>query len=107
MKNGDKYKTEGKRCFEFKKFCDRHNCLSCPLGDKTLCSFAWLELEAETSKDMISDLIEKASNVTIQNKKANEVRIEMMTNILSNRDEIQKIWQAQDLETADKKQREV
>jgi hypothetical protein len=92
MLNKDKYKTEGKRCFEFQKYCDNHNCFSCPLGDKKHCTFAWLELKVVTSDDMISDLIENVLGEDILSDK------ELGKKLLLHRDEIQKIWKEQDKE---------
>ena len=107
MKNGEKFKSYDERERAFSKFCT--NCEKCKLnkirwkkfGAIRACAFAWLDLEAEkpkSSKDMISDLIEEVSNVIIGNEKANRLRIEMMTKLLSHRDKIQQIWQAQDKE---------
>lgn len=110
MRNKNKYKTYKQRNEAFEAFCRSHNCSECPLGDMNHCTFAWLELEAEplkTSEKLISDLIEETSGVIIGDENANRVRNVMMTKLLSHREEIQEIWQAQDKETTDKKQREV
>lgn len=101
MKNKEKYQTLDELNEAFDAFCRRHIvCQRCPLGGKSHCTFAWLELEAKTSisEDMISDLIIEVSNIKIRNKDADRLRIEMCTKLLSRRDKIQEIWQAQDKE---------
>lgn len=110
MRNKNKFKTLKQRNEAFDAFCRMRNCLDCPLVEEPHCTFSWLELEAETlktSEKMISDLIEETSGVIIGDEEANRLRKVMMTKLLSHREEIQEIWQAQDKETTDKKQREV
>ena len=106
MRNKNKYKTYKQRNEAFEAFCERHKCSNCPLGDMNHCTFAWLELDAEipkTSKDMISELIEEVSCIEIGNEKANRIRIEMATKLLSHREKIHQIWQTQDNEATDEK----
>lgn len=103
MLNKDKYKTLKEKSEAFSTFCRNYKfCSSCPISDKTgSCPFIWLESEEsipKTSKDMISDLIENVSGIEIMDEESNEARIEMLTKLLSHRNEIQQIWQKQDKE---------
>lgn len=104
MKNKDKYQTLKERNIAFDSFCKNHkNCGCCPLIDIAHCTFAWLEMETKTSKDMISDLITEVTGIEIMNRAADMVRIEMCTKLLSHREEIQQIWQTQDMEKQNEK----
>lgn len=104
MKNKEKFQTLEEMEEAFSSFCRRKDgCHTCPLVETNHCSFAWLELEAETSKDMISDLIEKVPGLIIGEEEANRLRIEMLTKLLSHREVILEIWKAQDKETTDEK----
>lgn len=104
MLNKDMF-TPKERDDAFNAMCSIHNCVTCPLsgtkdkqGGLLSCYFAWLDMEYKTSKEMISDLIEEVSGIEIGNKDAKRARIEMLTKLLSHRDRIQQIWQAQDKE---------
>lgn len=96
MKNKYKFKTPKERGDAFSSFCKSNNyCSSCPIqtqGKGTYCFFQWLELDVKTSENMISDLIEKVCGEDILSRK------ELVKKLLPHRDEIQKIWQAQDNE---------
>ena len=93
MKNKYKLKTQEERNEAFNTFCRSHeSCESCSLNYLSHCTFAWLELEVKTIKDMISDLIKKVNSEGIL------TRTEMVKKLLSHRDKIQQIWQAQDKE---------
>lgn len=101
MLNKDKYEIGRELECAFQKFCDAHTCYRCPveyvkeIHGISRCIVAWLELEEErckTSKEIISDLIEEVNKGVILSRQ------EMVAKLLSHRDEIQKIWQAQDKE---------
>lgn len=60
MKNFEKYKTTKEREHAYVEYCRKHSncgsCALCPLNDKNekayVCSFFWLDLEAEEEKPM-------------------------------------------------------
>ena len=49
MTNQELYKTAESRRKAYNEFCDRHECVTCPLSSKDYydCQFDWLELPAD------------------------------------------------------------
>jgi Lar family restriction alleviation protein len=43
--NGDKFITAEERITAFRKFCETHSCMDCPINNKNECRFTWLDLE--------------------------------------------------------------
>lgn len=102
MKNSEKYKTLEEREEAFRKVCSYYNsCKNCPLGAKlesvSECAFLWLEQDVEPSSlDMIAEL-------QYENSKNHKDGLDLISSIISCREEIKKIWAKQDEEKHDAK----
>lgn len=56
MTNAEKFKTTKEREEAFSKFCEAHECSTCPLKEDGNYRFSWLELEAEEEKMTASEV---------------------------------------------------
>lgn len=57
MTNAEKYTTAKERIQAFTKFCDAHNCSTCPLDTAGDCKYHWLELEASLTAKEVANIL--------------------------------------------------
>lgn len=57
MTNAKKYTTAKERTNAFTKFCDAHNCSTCPLDTAGDCKYHWLELEESLTAKEVADTL--------------------------------------------------
>lgn len=107
MKNKDKYKTPEERMEAFNKFCKSvDHCHDCMLHDflddesNGMCVLQWLELEPNSSKELIMKLVRNLNELNLV-----ETGYDYVSNIVSEtrREQIKAIWAKQDEEKKNEK----